>query len=241
MPQENLGAESLGAQTVRTGVLCLHGFGGTPEFLRYTAKALSKAGFAVSSPLLPGHGTTPGDLERCDRRARIDSARTAPTESRAHCCSAHSIATALAADRKYVVTACRSGHGPPGRLRPRLPAPIAIGFIRDGSPLGPYNRTYKKYSYIYDEAGEAGSGVRSCARMGWAGPVRDLAESRRAAGDCQWSSATGKDLSAGCSGRGGRGVFLHRRGRDRGRGAGGFRGGRHGIRRWRSLRLPELE
>ena len=40
------------------GVLCLHGFGGTPSAMRAMGAAFAAAGFAVEVPLLPGHGTT---------------------------------------------------------------------------------------------------------------------------------------------------------------------------------------
>ena len=43
------------------GVLLLHGFGDTPQTLSLYAKHLSKAGFAVFAPLLPGHGRTLDD------------------------------------------------------------------------------------------------------------------------------------------------------------------------------------
>ena len=42
------------------GALVLHGFTGTPVSVAGLAAALAGAGFAVSSPLLPGHG---GPLE----------------------------------------------------------------------------------------------------------------------------------------------------------------------------------
>jgi carboxylesterase len=38
------------------GVLCLHGFTGTPYEIAPLARALAAAGFAVSAPLLAGHG-----------------------------------------------------------------------------------------------------------------------------------------------------------------------------------------
>ena len=41
----------------RTGVLLVHGFTGTPMSMRPWGAHLSAAGFAVSCPLLPGHGT----------------------------------------------------------------------------------------------------------------------------------------------------------------------------------------
>jgi carboxylesterase len=39
-------------------VLCLHGFTGTPYEIAPLARALGAAGYAVSAPLLAGHGTT---------------------------------------------------------------------------------------------------------------------------------------------------------------------------------------
>jgi esterase/lipase len=42
----------------RTGVLLVHGFTGTPMSMRPWGEHLAGAGFAVSCPLLPGHGTS---------------------------------------------------------------------------------------------------------------------------------------------------------------------------------------
>lgn len=44
------------------GVLVLHGFTGSPASMRPLAERCADAGYAVSLPLLPGHGTTPEDL-----------------------------------------------------------------------------------------------------------------------------------------------------------------------------------
>ena len=44
------------------GVLLLHGFGDTPQTLTSFARYLSKSGFAVFAPLLPGHGRTMADF-----------------------------------------------------------------------------------------------------------------------------------------------------------------------------------
>src|SRR3954447_15757671 len=41
----------------RTGVLLVHGFPGTPMSMRPWGEHLAAEGFAVSCPLLPGHGT----------------------------------------------------------------------------------------------------------------------------------------------------------------------------------------
>jgi carboxylesterase len=44
------------------GILLLHGFTGSPVSLRPLCELLSKRGFAVEMPRLPGHGTRPRDL-----------------------------------------------------------------------------------------------------------------------------------------------------------------------------------
>jgi carboxylesterase len=46
----------------RIGILLLHGFTGSPISLRPLAELLSRRGFAIEVPLLPGHGTRPRDL-----------------------------------------------------------------------------------------------------------------------------------------------------------------------------------
>lgn len=50
------------------GVLVLHGFTGTPFEVSYLAKMLRRDGVLVSTPLLPGHGTTPRQLHRTTSR-----------------------------------------------------------------------------------------------------------------------------------------------------------------------------
>lgn len=44
------------------GILLMHGFTGSPVSLRPLAELLSKRGFAIELPRLPGHGTAPRDL-----------------------------------------------------------------------------------------------------------------------------------------------------------------------------------
>lgn len=46
------------------GVLCIHGFTGTPFEMRYLGEALVARGFHVLGPVLPGHGTTPENLDQ---------------------------------------------------------------------------------------------------------------------------------------------------------------------------------
>ncbi|MCH5586038.1 alpha/beta fold hydrolase [Shimazuella sp. AN120528] len=47
----------------KTGILLIHGFTGTPSELRPMGDYLHKQGFTVFAPLLPGHGTSPEDLQ----------------------------------------------------------------------------------------------------------------------------------------------------------------------------------
>jgi carboxylesterase len=48
----------------KIGVLVIHGFTGNPTSLAYYSEKLSKAGFNVETPLLPGHGTKWQDLNK---------------------------------------------------------------------------------------------------------------------------------------------------------------------------------
>lgn len=58
---EPLSAAGSGALS-QVGVLVLHGFTGNPVSVRPLAELLSRRGFAIEMPLLPGHGTQPRDL-----------------------------------------------------------------------------------------------------------------------------------------------------------------------------------
>lgn len=75
-------------QTVRfaggkTGVLLLHGLGGTPAEVRFVAMGLNKAGYTVHTPQLAGHGTaTDGDTKWQDW---YRSARAALVELHKEC------------------------------------------------------------------------------------------------------------------------------------------------------------
>lgn len=48
-----------------TGVLLIHGFTGAPPEMRLVGDYLHQRGLTVSGPLLPGHGTTVEDMNRC--------------------------------------------------------------------------------------------------------------------------------------------------------------------------------
>ena len=54
-------AEGSGANK-EVGILLVHGFTGSPASMRPWAEYLNQRGYTVKVPLLPGHGTTPHDL-----------------------------------------------------------------------------------------------------------------------------------------------------------------------------------
>jgi carboxylesterase len=77
------GAEPLSADghgdLAKLGILVLHGFTGSPVSVRPLAERLSKRGFAIEMPRLPGHGTSPKDLlplRYADWRAEAHAALT---------------------------------------------------------------------------------------------------------------------------------------------------------------------
>jgi carboxylesterase len=61
-PEVIPGAEPFFHEGTRVGALVLHGFTGTPITMRSVADAFVDAGFTVSMPRLPGHGTTVQDM-----------------------------------------------------------------------------------------------------------------------------------------------------------------------------------
>jgi len=58
------GAEPFHHEGGPVGVLFCHGFTGSPQSLRPWANRMVEAGYSVSLPLLPGHGTTWQDMNR---------------------------------------------------------------------------------------------------------------------------------------------------------------------------------
>ena len=62
------GAEPFLFEGGDTGVLLSHGFTGTTQSMRPLGEALAAAGFTVSGPRLPGHGTSPEDMARTGAR-----------------------------------------------------------------------------------------------------------------------------------------------------------------------------
>ena len=67
------------------GCLLLHGFTGSPPEMRLLGEYLHSQGLAVSAPLLPGHGTTPQDLNRVRWLDWVATAEGTLAELRTRC------------------------------------------------------------------------------------------------------------------------------------------------------------
>jgi carboxylesterase len=68
-----------------TGVLLLHGLTATTNEVRRLARQLYGWGYTVSGPLLPGHGTTPEDLNQTEWIEWVQAAESAYFQLLGHC------------------------------------------------------------------------------------------------------------------------------------------------------------
>jgi carboxylesterase len=68
-----------------TGVLLFHGFTATTFEVKGLADELHAAGYTVSAPLLPGHGTTPDDLNHVKWQDWMQTAENALADLKKNC------------------------------------------------------------------------------------------------------------------------------------------------------------
>ena len=78
-------AQPFHAEGGRVGILFLHGFTGSPWSLREWAEATAAAGYQVSLPRLPGHGTTWQELDVTGWRDWYSAAERAFLDLRSTC------------------------------------------------------------------------------------------------------------------------------------------------------------
>lgn len=79
---QSIAIDPAGAQS---GVLLLHGFGDTPQSLKYLADDLAARGYAVRAPLLPGHGRTLSAFGRSRAGEWLGAARSARDALQGRC------------------------------------------------------------------------------------------------------------------------------------------------------------
>jgi carboxylesterase len=124
----------------RCGLLLLHGFGDTPQTLRYLADHMHAQGWGVRAPLLPGHGRTLDAFATSGADQWTDYAREELVKLRARYesvaivgLSMGALATILAGDARgcararRAVPACR-----PGFARWRIALLVCCSLLRGG-------------------------------------------------------------------------------------------------------------
>lgn len=68
-----------------TGILLIHGFTATTAEVRLMAEKLHQAGYTVSGPLLPGHGTHPDELNHIKWEMWVEKVKQAYEELASRC------------------------------------------------------------------------------------------------------------------------------------------------------------
>ncbi len=74
-----------GDERAEVGILLIHGFTATTAEVRPLARRLHEAGYTVAAPLLPGHGTTPEDMNRRRWTEWVGAAKEMFQRLRARC------------------------------------------------------------------------------------------------------------------------------------------------------------
>ncbi|MCB0111326.1 MAG: alpha/beta fold hydrolase, partial [Caldilineaceae bacterium] len=67
------------------GILLIHGFTGSASEFALLGPYLHERGLTVAAPLLPGHGTTPADLNQTRRQDWVDHAEQALLDLQTDC------------------------------------------------------------------------------------------------------------------------------------------------------------
>jgi len=73
------------SRSARNGALLIHGFTATTAEVRLLGEYLHARGYTVSAPLLPGHGTTPDEMNRCTWRDWTRAVESAYVQLAAPC------------------------------------------------------------------------------------------------------------------------------------------------------------
>jgi carboxylesterase len=133
-------------------VLCIHGLTGTPYEVRRPAEALAGSGFYCEGPLLPGHGTTHGELARTSRAAWLDAVVAAHDALAERHARVYVLGLSLGGVLALALAQQRALAG-----AVVLAAPLDLGrLVRTAVPwLWPLVRSLPKTPAIFDDAARA--------------------------------------------------------------------------------------
>ncbi|MED4226487.1 alpha/beta hydrolase [Neobacillus cucumis] len=79
------GAEAFFLKGNEIGILISHGFGGTPQSVRFLGEYISSHGYTVYAPRLKGHGTHYTDMDNCSYHDWIETLEDGFRFLRNHC------------------------------------------------------------------------------------------------------------------------------------------------------------
>lgn len=68
-----------------TGILLIHGFTSSTAEVRLLGRYLHEHGYTISAPLLPGHGSTPEEMNRCSWQDWVSSVERSYQELASQC------------------------------------------------------------------------------------------------------------------------------------------------------------
>lgn len=139
--------------------LLLHGFGDTPQSLRYLAAHLHAAGFTVRAPLLPGHGRTPRAFDAVTAEELMEAAREALESLRAE-------------SPDVALVGVSMGGAIAAMLATEQPAPPALVLIAPYLEMGPVAQWSTRFDWAW---GWTGPFVRSGGDLS----IRDADERTR--------------------------------------------------------------
>jgi carboxylesterase len=80
----HLEGDSVFWQAGKTGVLLIHGYTATTVEVRLLGNHLREHGYTIHAPLLPGHGTTPQEMNRCKWQDWTNAVEQASSDSKRH-------------------------------------------------------------------------------------------------------------------------------------------------------------
>ena len=146
-----------------TGILLLHGFTGSPAQMLKQAQAFSAAGYTVSVPRLPGHGTRKEDMYAVTGKDWRDRAAAALSALRGTCSRVFIGGLSMGGCLSLILTAASGAQGvftisaPMGTASPfSALAPVLSPFVRaiHKSPDG-HTGLDPEYDFCYSEMATA--------------------------------------------------------------------------------------
>jgi carboxylesterase len=148
------GAEPFAFDGNRIGCVVTHGFTSTPDEVRELGSRLAQAGYTVRGPLLPGHGTTPAEMERTTWQDWYGAVEAATDELIARCEQVFAIGLSMGGMLSLYVAAHRSVSGVVAIAAPILLPDWRMHLAEVLRPFVPAVRKGKEVSNWFDRTAQ---------------------------------------------------------------------------------------